>query len=143
MKKYFFEVEYTSTDKDNNHQYFLIGYFSTLKNAKLAIEKTKDKPGFKNSLCGYKITRFAVNFSNGINKKDGITLYELSHEYQDDDGYDNITVWELFETRQAAENKLSTLRNTVPFSDHLDGFCIAKCVVDRIEWSEGFVSWDA
>lgn len=141
MKKYFYHLQYVYTDFNNDNHYFLIGYFSTINKSKEAIESVKNKPGFKDFCGSFEISKFAVTFDNNLQEKSGIILYETSHEYFDNEGYDNVTIFGVYSTFEEA-HKVQTKNSTKhPYNDFPEGFCIAECKVDLIGWSEGFLSW--
>ena len=74
-------------------------------------------------------------------QKSVIILYETSHEYFDNEGYDNVTIFGVYSTFEEA-HKVQTKNSTKhPYNDFPEGFCIAECKVDLIGWSEGFLSW--
>lgn len=141
MRKYFYHLQYVYTDSNNDNHYFLIGYFSTLNKSREAIKLVEDKPGFKSAGGSFEITKFCVCFDENISEKSGIRLYETSHEYLDDDGYDNITVFGVYSTYEEA-NRVQ-IKNAIqhPYDKFPEGFCIAECKVDLIGWTEGFSSW--
>lgn len=141
MKKYFYELNYYYVDKNNDHHYFFIGYFSTLKNVEGAIYAVKDKIGFKDCNGNFEINKFAVNFSENVSNKSGLILYELSHEYLDDDGYDNFIIFGVYETYEEARGVQFDKIIQTPYSEHPEGFCIADVRVDLCGWKEGFSSW--
>ena len=141
MKKYFYHLQYVYTDSYNDNHYFLIGYFSTLNKTKEAIKSVEDKPGFSNSGGSFEITKFCVNFDENIYEKSGIILYEASHEYLDNNEYDNVTIFGVYSTYEEAHKIQQENFAKYPYKDFTSGFCIAECKVDLIGWREGFLSW--
>lgn len=141
MTKYFFEVNFTYSDLKCDSHYLLLGYFSTLKNAKLAIEMVKDKPGFCDFGGGFEIQKFAVTFDKEISQKNELVLYELSHEYLDSEEYDNFVVFGLYATREEAEKIKEEKIKLYPYRENPEGFLIAEAKVDLLGWREGFAVW--
>ena len=138
MKRYFYEVDYRYTDDKNDDHFFSIGYFSSLKNAKRAIESVQDKPGFRDSNGVFDVSKFAVDFDNEVVEKSKVILYELSHEYTDCDGYDNFTIFGLYSNYEEAEtNRIKRITQS-PYNQTPAGFLISECKVDLCGWSEGF-----
>ena len=141
MRRYFYEVNYHHIDQNGDNHYFMIGYFSSLKSSKLAIERVQDKPGFRDSGGCFEIDKFCVYFDNVIVEKSGLVLYELSHEYLDSDGYDNFVIFGLYATREQAEKVKEEKMKMYPYRKNPDGFLIAESKVDLCGWTEGFVNW--
>ena len=141
MKKFFYELTYIYVDENNDSHYFSIGYFSSIRTVRSAINCVKDKEGFAEGKGRFEIDKFAVNFSEAPHKKDGLALYELSHEYLDEDGYDNFIVFGVYATYKEAKKNQKEKITQRPYSKYPDGFCIAKIKVDLCGWQEGFSSW--
>ena len=141
MKRFFYSLKYVYTDSNNDRHCFFIGYFSTINKLKEAVKSIKTKPGFKDFCGAFEIVKFAVTFDSNIQEKSGIVLYEVSHEYFDNDGYDNVTIFGVYSTPEKAREV--QLQNSAkhPYNEFPAGFCIAECKVDLIGWSEGFSSW--
>lgn len=135
-------MEYEYIDENNDSHFFNIGYFSSIENVRLAIDKVKDKPGFKETNGSYKANKFYVDFKSPINEKSGLEMYLLYHEYMDSEGYDNSTEFGIYETYEEAEIKLFKKRDEYPYCDYPDGFDIAEIKVDLCGWSEGFKGWN-
>lgn len=138
MKKYFYEVNYHYTDSGNDNHYFLIGYFSSCKKAKAAIEELQHKSGFKDFSGTFDVEKFAVNFDENPIKKEGLVLYELSHEYLDSDGYDNFIIFGLYSTLEEAQKAKLEKSRQQPYINLPDGFLIDECKVDLCGWTDGF-----
>ena len=139
MKYWFYEVNYLHTDKNGEH-IFLLGYFSSISTARQAIDKVRNKPGFYESDGIFECDRFAVYFDAPLPQKSGVTLYEVSHEYTDTDGYDKFVIFGLYSTIQKAEIIKATKEQITPYSLHPEGFLIAEVTTDQLGWQEGFVS---
>ena len=142
MKKCFYILEYEYIDENNNSHFFNIGYFSSIKNVRFAIEEVKEKPGFKETNGVYKVNKFYVDFKSPIKEKSGLEMFLLFHEYMDSEGYDNSTEFGIYETYEEAENELFKKSIEHPYCDYSDGFDIAEIKVDLCGWSEGFKSWE-
>ena len=138
MKKFFYELEYSYKDDNNLEHYFHIGYFSSPSKARKTKEELKNKPGFATSGGNFKIVKHAAVFKENVTNKSGLCLYELSHEYETDE-YDISIVFGLYSSLNEAHRKMEKEKKRKPYSETIDGFCIAKCIVDyQIGWSEGF-----
>ena len=141
MRKYFYELNYHYIDKNNDDHYFLIGYFSTLQKANLAIKEVQNQPGFKDHDGAFEIEKFSVNFEKDIIEKSGLILYELSHEFLDSDGYDNFIIFGLYSTYEEAKKAQTKKEKEHPYAEMKEGFLIAESEVDLCGWTEGFKSW--
>ena len=141
MIKYFYSLYYFYVDTIGNNQSLQIGYFSCKNNAIIAKEQIKDKPGFKNSGGNFEIQKIGVVFSKEISNQKNIILYELSHEYTDNDGYDNFVIFGIYATYEEAEQVKKSNEKLSPFKYFPNDFCISECKVDVYGWQEGFTSW--
>ena len=141
MNKYFYQVDYNYVDKNNNSHYFDIGCFSTLKKAKNSIDQLRGKSGFCNSNGTFDISKFLVRFDKETNFNDTVYLYEVSHEYMDEEGYDNWIVFGVYATYEEAQAVQLEKSIQYPYSENPNGFCIATLEVDLCGWSEGFSQW--
>ncbi len=143
MKKirYFYDVHYEYKNA-NDQDYFHIGYFSSLKKAKDAIDTVKDQPGFKDSGGKFETNKFAVIFPYDVPDKSKVTLYEVSHEYEDAEGYDNWIIFGVYATKEEAEAELAKERLKLPYKKYPDGFLLTDIQINLLGWREGFVSWD-
>ena len=142
MKKYFYRLGYAYTNPENNENYLLIGYFSTIQTVQQAIQKVKDKVGFVDSGGNFEVEKFSVNFDNEIKSKQEVKLFELSHEYTDDEGYDNWIIFDVFSSYEEAKKSELEETKKSPYNKNPEGFCISECKIDVCGWSEGFVLWD-
>lgn len=142
MRKYFYYVSYNKHSSDNLGESFAIGYFSTKAKAYAAVKMLADKEGFNKGQGAFEVTKFAVNFAREIDiDKDAVTLYEVSHEYQDEDGYDIWEIFGVYSTLEEAEMCLEEKKRFSPYRDYPEGFCIADCKINICGWSEGFTPW--
>ncbi|MBV8563844.1 MAG: hypothetical protein JO273_00135 [Methylobacteriaceae bacterium] len=66
-------------------------------------------------------------------------VYTLFHEYEKAPGADETTLIGIYTTREKAEAALARVRDKPGFRDYPDGFDISEAVLDRDEWTEGFV----
>ena len=141
MRKYFYDVTFSYIDLCGDAHYFHIGYFSCLENANHAIDSVKHQPGFDTSGGSFETTKIAVTFKENNVEKRGCTLYELSHEFLDDEGYDNFTIFGLFSTYDEALQCQRREEEKAPYRSFPDGFVLSEVKVDVIGWQEGFSSW--
>lgn len=65
-------------------------------------------------------------------------LYEVIHDYEDNDGYDIYTYIGVFSNKKKAMSAVKSLKNTVYFSLHPNGFMIQKVRINARFWIEGF-----
>lgn len=139
---FFYEALYCYCDKFGSHC-FQLGYFSSRNCAIQAIERVKGKPGFCDHHGEFSISKIGVRFCRVLQRKSGITVYELSHEYTDEEGYDNSIVFGIYATKKEAKEELSKKILLKPFKYYPKGFCIASCKIDLCGWQEGFQSEDS
>ncbi|MFD0893728.1 DUF4279 domain-containing protein [Luteolibacter ambystomatis] len=66
-------------------------------------------------------------------------FYQLDHEYEDLEGFEHVKFLGIYSSEELAVAARDSLLKQPGFSDHPEGFCISKVVLDRVEWSEGFV----
>ena len=136
---YVFNTEYYYKDENNDTHSFHIGYFSSNKKAREIIEKISDKPGFRDKNGEFIISRERVYFDNPNFQKRDCVLFLLAHEFLDDDGYDNTTIWGPFETRTEAEDVYLENKDKKPYCLYPDNFWVYDTKVDLYGWSEGFI----
>ena len=140
MRKYYYLVTFSYLSDNNEESFFDLGVFSTPINAAQKIEKTKTLTGFNQfgENC-YKVIKFGVVFNNTVNKKQGIELYSLSHEYTTTEGT-FWTVLDYFSTHKQAQEKMFFLQKHSRLGKkYPDNFEINRVLVDNYnDWSEGF-----
>ena len=141
MRKYFYELLYEYFDEYGRHD-LQIGYFSAHKKAQRICDEIRSKPGFCDHNGEFIISKFAVDFDCEVRDKSEVVLYELSHEYQDDEGYDNWVIFGVFSSLDEAERVKEEMAAIAPYNKLPDGFCISDCKVDIAGWLEGFRSWE-
>ena len=140
MTRYFYALTYKFKDDHGEHSFF-IGYFSSKKNANVASDILKTKSGFKENKGTFITQRIRVLFDKTEVKKSELVLYEASHEYLDNEGFDNFRVFGLYETRREAQIVIAQKSKQHPYIVALEGFCIAECRINQIGWLDGFSSW--
>ena len=138
MRLYFYEVNYQFADYNGDDHSFLIGYFSSLKKARSAVEAVEHKSGFCDTSGAFTTQKFAVSFHQKVQKED-VILYEVSHEYTDEDGYDVFIVLGVFGAYEEALAVKMQNENKFPYNQYPDGFLISECKADICGWQEGFV----
>lgn len=67
-------------ENDNNEMYFL-GYFSTIVNVNLAIEKYSKMAGFRDNTSGFEITELEVSLNNYTEVVYDVMVYYHNQEY--------------------------------------------------------------
>ena len=65
--------------------------------------------------------------------------FVVFHDYDDEDGDEQIKLIGIFATKQTAETAVDGLRKMPGFADYPLGFSIEFHPFDRIGWREGFV----
>ena len=143
MLKYFYEVFFSYDGDDNSTNSFEIGYFSTPKKAREIIEILRFKQGFsEHNLGSFSVNKVGVNFDELINNKSGISLYVLSHIYEDECGYDIWTTWGPFESMSKAIDERNIQMKKGMYKKFIQGFSVSEWKVDKtIEWLDGFCSF--
>lgn len=71
------------------------------------------------------------------------TVYALLHEYENEQGEDEVKEIGLFSTKERAQEAIRPLLEKPGFRDHPYGFKIYECRLDNdLAWTEGFISGD-
>ncbi len=65
--------------------------------------------------------------------------FAVFHDYEDEDGDEQIKFIGIFATKENAEAAVDALKKMPGFADYPLGFSINFHPFDRIGWSEGFV----
>jgi hypothetical protein len=68
-------------------------------------------------------------------------IYELSHFYEDEDGYDIFTEIAVYSSLEKAEKALEKFKLYPKFESHPEAFNISRCEIDKDDWPEGFVPY--
>lgn len=69
-------------------------------------------------------------------------LYELYHTYEED-GIDVFRPIGIYSSYEKAEEVAKKLFLKPGFSEHpYEAFLIDTATLDRVQWNEGFISWD-
>ena len=137
------------------------GVYSSLGAAQDALAKLSRQPGFRDYPDGFSIHRCIVGLSYapfGLDSDQNTladdvatpmeviarntTLYRLYNQSTIDDAEhdDDFILIGFFHSQVAAEQIAEQLKGTPEFSRPNREFGISTPVVDRIEWSEGFIS---
>lgn len=137
------------------------GVYSTLDAAQQAIARLLTQPGFRDYPDGFSIHRCIVGTSYaplGFDRTENVIaaeadllldaiasntmLYSLYNQSTIDDiEYDNdFVLIGFFHSQTEAEHAAEVLKAMPEFNRPHREFGVSTCVVDRIEWSEGFVS---
>lgn len=67
------------------------------------------------------------------------SVFVLHHVYERE-GTEEAKLIGVFSTEDAAHRAIERLRDKEGFRDHQEGFCVAAYELDRIWWSDGFVT---
>ena len=128
-----------------------IGIYSSMSIVDVAIEKYKSITGFKDYPNGFIVEEYEVISQNNKEILPGQLVYFLQHEYSVEENgviYDYSTNINIFENYDDAKRVMQEMikESVCPKSpDGIyapDGFNIDKCIVDKDNWAEGFVSFD-
>lgn len=144
MLKYFYYLYFRYETNVNGEVYdndFDLGYFSAKKKAKDAISLYVDQPGFRDhELDCFKILKVGVRFDYEVTEKSGLVLYELSHEYEVEDGGEIEMIFGLYSSKTAAKRELNKQKKKRLYSKHPDNFSIYTTTIDYTLgiWKEGF-----
>lgn len=151
MLKYFYYLYFQyEVEKDAEgmpvHSTFNLGYYSTKKKAIDKIAKYKNLVGFKeHPITCFKIVKQGIQFDMEIEDKSLVEIHELSHEYEDEEGYDYPTIFGIYSTKEKAQLELDKQKMKSPYKNYPNNFFISTIKVDSeiTGWEEGFTSWDA
>ena len=66
------------------------------------------------------------------------TVFVLQHEYERDEGVDEVKFIGVYSTKSNAEEAVKRLVTQPGFSDHPDDFCIDEYELNLDHWTEGF-----
>ena len=118
----------------------LLGYFTSIQQAQNIIKKYKKVTGFKDYPDGFIIQKEKVICDNSISLKSDVMrcIYELTHSFEDKDGYDIITYFSVYSSLELARHDEKKLLLEVPFSSHPEGFLIVDHQLNKCYWQEGF-----
>ena len=151
MIRYFYQLSFSyevEKDREGNPVFssFDLGYLSTKAKVMAKIEEYKNLPGFKDHpIDCFIIDKFGVSFDKDIKDKSSVVLYELWHEYEDEDGYERPSSWVGFKTKKEATEYMNRLKKRGIYKKYPNDFNIARIKIDAdvMGWEEGFKSFDA
>jgi hypothetical protein len=69
------------------------------------------------------------------------TVFAAYHVRVKDPDNDDVKLIGIFSSQQLAESAIASVKDQQGFRDYLDGFSIDEKTVDKICWTEGFVSF--
>lgn len=146
MIKYFYLVEFEYKVTDDYSSGFNLGVFSNKNLANKKIEMSAGLPGFNQySIKNFEITKFGVNFDTDIKDKSKITLYWVTHEYDNDcDGFTYYSEFNYFSTMEKAEKHVEYLQKHNKIGKkYPNNFEIVEVYVDNFNsWVDGFEKLD-
>lgn len=121
----------------------LLGFLSSQQKCEQAISFYLKLPGFKEVPEGFTIDEVEADIDefNDIPGSFKRYVYYLAHEWYDG-CYDYVSSLGYYSTRKKAEEGKIKYRCQPELMAHQDGFCIVAYEIDRLEWREGFVSWE-
>lgn len=114
-----------------------IGYYSSCYIIQETISRYINIEGFKDYPKDFVIEKFKVNRSKIIGNK----IYELTHTYEDSDGYDNVVYLGVYPSIKDAYSKIDKIKTSKPYSEHLDNFIIDEYIINEDNWCEGFFTY--
>ena len=141
LHKHFIELDEETGDEICDTKF--LGVFSSRKKCKEVIPYYIQQPGFCDHPKRFFIERIEadVNDFNDTPGEFSSVVYTLEHEWYDGE-YDHVTKLGYYSSQEKAEAAQADYASDPDLKDHPDDFMIGKCVIDRMEWKEGFCSWE-
>lgn len=142
MIKYFYLVKFTYMSNKDFESNLDLGIFSSKRNANEKIKLSKKLPGFKEyDFENFQIIKFGVDFEFDIKNKSNISLFCVTHEYENEINY--ISFWNIFDyfsSIEKANSKVKYLKKHSKFGKkYPNNFDVFEIKVDNFNsWSEGF-----
>ena len=68
-------------------------------------------------------------------------VYELTHFYEDSEGYDIVTEIAVYTTMDKAQEAEKRLKKHPKFRDHPNDFVIDEYILDQDNWQDGFFTY--
>ncbi len=128
-----------------------IGVYTSLESANLTIDKYKNIEGFKDYPDDFVVEEYEVVGSDDKSILPGESIYFLQHEHSiEEDGiiYDYVTDIDMFMNYVDAEMIMEELKRDPKYVGKFEGiysdnggFCIDQCILNKDNWTEGFVTW--
>ena len=130
-----FEVSHFNENSDDVK---MIGYFSSLFTANSAIAELKKKPGFCETENGFWLVRRWVDADVSASPLFEALVYYHSTDYS----FEHEINLGLFASRNLAEEAMQRFReDNAGFAADVEAeFIINRCVIDYMEWAEGFTT---
>lgn len=69
------------------------------------------------------------------------TVFAAYHVRAKDPDNDDVKLIGIFSSQKLAEAAIDSVKHQEGFRDYLDGFLIDEKTIDKVCWSEGFVSF--
>lgn len=69
-------------------------------------------------------------------------VYVLHHVHEFEDGHEDIKLLGIFSSEVKAKEIIEKYKKMPGFQNHPDGFSADKYIIDKAEWTEGFVTFD-
>ena len=138
MLKYYYYL-YFEYNVEPYGGYFQLGYFSTPKKAREAIEYYVLQKGFSDyGLKYFHINKTGVKIS-GMSAKHLKELYVLSYEYNITNDETAFVIYAPCETIEECYKIEGDIKKTRIYKKYLFDICISKWAIDEItEWLDGF-----
>lgn len=122
----------------DGHDKIGVGLFSTIENARRAIEAVQDQPGFREDRAGFVILPYRVEAD------DIKSLYEVSviyHTLNDSFEYsERLGFFSGLADARASASLFRKINRKRPKHMHRTLY-VSRCLVDRIGWVDGF-DWE-
>ncbi len=120
-----------------------IGLFPTVADARAAIARVADAPGFHDAPEGFSLRRVRVLLPRGVTKEGVREVFQAWHEFWDDtEQCDIVTEYPFRAALSDAEADLAALRADPCLTAHPEGFNVSRVTIGNQEWREGYVLWD-
>ena len=68
-------------------------------------------------------------------------VYLLHHVHEFDDGHEDVKLIGVFRTFEKAQETMEGHKKLEGFRDYIEGFSIDECTLDRVGWTEGFITY--
>ena len=114
-----------------------IGYYSSYNKAQETISRYINIEGFRDYQKSSVVQKLKIDKNKIIDNK----IYELSHTYEDDDGYDNVTYIGVYPSIKDAYNKINIIKILRPYSEYPNNFIVDEYVINEDNWCDGFFTY--
>lgn len=134
------EIEKETGEKIYNTK--LLGFFSSRQRCNEAISFYQNILGFKDYPEDFLVEEIEADVDdyNDVPGEFDEFVYYLSHEWYDGE-FDYVSSLGYYSILDKAEEAKAKYACEEVFIGYPSGFCIAKCEIGKMNWTEGFVNW--